>query len=387
MADSAVRSTVDIIRSAGGAGGADASVTQPGAAESQFNADNTPDHTDDYQEHDETSVSADQSTLADALSGDDDSDPNQHAPESGKQGAKANSPTDKAVAKEVITVTDADGRRRKVEIDYQDRAAIKKAHELAAGARKWQAERDQARKAVEETSGKYQELNKTWTTLEQAWAKRGAEGVLDLLLAKQGGSQAWVQKQVERAKFMERASPEEIEALTARELLEAQTREVQQLRKEQADYRKEIETKQEQAEMRVLESRVNPTFEKYRFADKLGNPDAEHAFDTMLWTGALKSLEAYEERGVPITNELVNREFKKQADILNSQISKQADRRAKQSVEKSKQAAAESAQSSVRNGYQSAGNSKRKEANEMLSQGNLKGILRNWGTYRSVFGK
>lgn len=331
----------------------------------------------------ETEVRAEDSTVEDSLPGEhgdapkDSSDAKQPVAKDAKQ---ANQPTPE---REVITVTDEKGRRRKVEIDYSNRERIRKAFEMEAGARKWQAERDQASQKEKAVTGKLGEIESNWNLLEKAFSQGGVEGVVDLLEGRKGAYQDTMKKSWERQKFLESASPEEIKALNAQEAFEHQRRENERIRKENEDFKKQITSERETAELRSLESRVHPVFNKYRFADKLGDETDEHMFDEMLWNTALKRLEPYEEKGLDLSPELVEKEFAAVAKSLRSRIGVQAEKRASRTVEQKKQEATENVQAKVMSGYKTGGSAK--EARDLIQSGNLTGLLKQWGKYGSLF--
>lgn len=329
--------------------------------------------------HEDEVVTGQESTNDDLLPGSGENDPEDQS----NTKEPASSDGKSASAKEVITVTDADGKRRRVEIDYADRKAIKKAHEMMHGARKWQAERDQARAAVAKERTEKSELQSNWQALETAFQKAGVAGVVDLLEGKQGAYKSWEQRAVQRAKFLEQASPEEIQALEARERADTSQRELARMRKENEEFRKQMTQTKEEADLRSLESRVNPVFDKYRFADKLGDTNDEHMFDEMLWNSALKRLEPYETQGLEITPEMIESEFRSVAQAIRRRVGVQAEKRAAKVVQQKKQEATENAQASVRSGYKTGGVAK--EARDLIDSRNLTGLLKNWGRLGGVF--
>ena len=278
--------------------------------------------------------------------------------------------------KEVITITDDQGKR-KLEIDYSDRAAIKKAHELAAAARKWQAERDRAQASEKTLSEKNTADRRVLDALEKAYAERGEEGVIDLIAGKPGASAEYIQRRIDRAKFLEKASPAEKAALEAKERLDAQEREIANLRKEGETREQRIAAEREAAELAATESTVHPVFEKYRFDGKLGSADDEEIFDEMLWNTALKRLKPYEDKGLPMTKELVDREFRTVATQLRKRINMQAEKKAAAVVEQKKQEATENAQASTVGAYKKGGMSA--ERDSMLNKGDLAGFFRSFG--------
>lgn len=278
--------------------------------------------------------------------------------------------------KEVITITDDQGKR-KLEIDYSDRAAIRKAHELAALARKTQAERDRERTERTALTEKYTSVNRVVEALEKAFSEKGELGVIDLIAGKPGASADFVRKQVERAKFLEKASPEDVQRLEEKERLEYVERELVKQRRENEDREKRIVEERETAELRSTEATVHPVFEKYRFDGKLGSEDDEAMFDEMLWNTALKRLKPFEDQGVAMTKELVEREFRTVASSLRKRINVQAEKRAAAVVNQKKQEATENAQASTVGAYKRGGATA--EANDMLNKGDFAGFFRSFG--------
>lgn len=295
-------------------------------------------------------------------------------------------PTAKSTApagKEYVTVTDDKGKR-KVEIDFNNKDQLKKFVQMAHGARKWQAERDQALTKSREIESQYSTLKSTWDTLEKAYQEGGVEGLVDLLEGKQGAFNEWEKSRLDRYEALKKASPAERELYAAKEQELRRQREIDRIRKENEDFKKSIQAEREAAEMKSLESTVHPAFDRYRFADKLGDADTEQMFDQMLWDTSLKRLEQYEERSVPITADLVEQEFKAVATALRKRINVQADKKAARAVEQKKQEATENVQAAVSSGYRSS--SLQKEASDMIKSGNLTGLLKQWNKYGSVFG-
>lgn len=328
----------------------------------------------------EHEVRSENSVVDDLLPGDSEDTPtDQSATAEPKADGKQT-----ASEKEVVTVTDESGRKRKIEIDYSDREATKKAHLMAAGMRKYQAERDQGIQARKDLETKLQEREKDWSALESAFQK-GPEELFDLLTGRRGAFKEHVGRNVQKAEFLKNASPEEIQAMEAREQAENTSRELDRLRKDNEKFKKEVQEERDTAELRSLESRVNPAFSKYSFTDKLGNEDREQMFNEMLWNTALKRLEPYEEKGIDITPELVDSKFKEVATALRTQISTQANKRVGKVVEQKKQEATENVQSKVMSGYKTGGG-KAQEARNLINKNDLTGLLKGWGTYGSLFG-
>lgn len=343
--------------------------TDSGSDNNSLSSTNGPE--DDYR--------AENSTMEDLLPGGEDAP----ADSSGKEPASSKAPQKTSSSKEVITITDDKGKR-KVEVDMSNKEEVRKYVQMAHGARKWQAERDQALQGRKQVESKLAEREKDWAALEAAFAQ-GPEHLFDVLSGKRGAFQEHTQKQLQRAEFLRTASPEEVENLKSRESIERQAKELDQIRKENEKFKKEISQERETAELRSIESRVNPVFDKYRFSERLGNAEDEHMFDEMLWNSALKRLEPYEEKGLDLTPELIEREFRTVAQAIRRRIGEQAEKKVGRVVEQKKREATENVQSRVMSGYKTGGSAK--EAREMIQSGNLTGLLKGWNKYGNLFKK
>lgn len=357
----------------------------PEQAEQALTSESPQDFSEATEDMD-TEVRAENSTLEDMLPGEGEDTPSD-SPEKDKSAAKAssdksNKPSQETSTKEVITVTDEQGRKRKVEIDYSNKDRIKKAFSMEAGARKWQVERDNALGKAKVVESKLGEIQTNWNKLDDAYQAGGAEGLYDLIHG-QGAFKQHVTKQVERAKFLENASPSEREKLLAQDAQEASRREVDKLRKDNEEFKKQVMSERETAETRSLESKIHPVFDKYRFADRLGDTGDEHIFDQMLWKTSMDRLEEHEQNGVEITPELVNKEFSEVAQRIRKRIGVQAEKKATKVIESKKREATENVQSKVMSGYKTGGVGK--EARDLIDSGNLTGLLKNWGKYGGLF--
>lgn len=285
-----------------------------------------------------------------------------------------------------------DKGKAQIEIDYDDREKIDDAFLKAHGFRKAFAERDQVQKKYVDLESRYKELDTkhsevsaNFGRLEEAFQSKGIEGVIDLLERREGAYKDHVRRAVEKAKYLESASPEEVKALEAQEQALLKDRELARIRKEHEDFIRKVETEREQAETRALESRVHPSFEKHRFKGRLGDATDEHMFDEMLWNTAMKRLEPYEAKGIEITSEMVDKEFGSVAAVLRKRIAVQADKATSRAISKKKQDATESAQAKVMSGYRN--DSVKDEASALINSGNLSKLLGNWGKYGSLFNK
>lgn len=301
-------------------------------------------------------------------------------PSEAAKGAQANPKV--SGEKEVITVTDESGRKRKVEIDYSNREAIKKAYAAAAGMRKFQAERDQSLLREKTKDSELSEYKTNWQTLEQAFQKGGEEGLIDLLRGRQGAYKEQIKKELDKAKFLENASPEELEQFNAREEAEKLRQEHAKLRKENEEFKKKVTEEREQSELKETQSRVYPVFDKYRFAEKLGDSNDEHMFDQMLWNTALERLKPYEEQGLDLSPELVDREFRNVAASIRKRINLQAERKVDKVVEQKKREATENVQAKVKSSYSKDGDAEKLKA--LIKSGDTGSIFKNWGTFSKL---
>lgn len=296
------------------------------------------------------------------------------------------SPDQKAqtsAVKEVITVTDETGRRRKVEIDYSDKAAVKKAFLEAAGMRKFQADRDQVISSKKALEGELGEYKNNWNILESAFRK-GKSELFDMLEGRQGAFKDYVKQQVERELFLREASPHEIKALEEKEQADLTRRELDQMRKENSEFQKKMTEERETAELRSVESKVHPVFDKYRFAEKLNSSEDEQMFDEMLWNTALKRLEPYEKEGLDLSPELIDREFRAVASSLRKRIGVQAEKKASKVVEQKKQEATENVQSKIKSGYNTDSDNQRLQ--KLIKSGDTGSIFKQWSTFSKILG-
>lgn len=319
-----------------------------------------------------------ESTEEDLLPGSEDTPPDSEKVTDAKVQSKSQTPD-----KEVITITDENGRR-KVEIDYADREAIKKAFQFQHGARKWQAERDKALESRKVVETELSQIKNDWAALDQAF-QQGPDKLFDLLSGRPGAFDEHLAKRAEKQEFLRHASPAEIRAMEAQEAAERQAAELEKIRKENAEFKKQVTQEKEQAEEKALESKLHPTFDKYRFADKLGDAQDELLFDKMLWTSAMERLEEAEGKGLDITPALIDQEFRTVAAAIRKRINVQAEKKAGKVVEQKKREATENVQAKVMSGYKTGGNAQ--EARDLLKKGDLTSLLKGWGKYGSLFNK
>ena len=242
---------------------------------------------------------------------------------------------------EEIFVTMEDGRRAKVVADYSDKAKIRKAYEMAAGMRKFQAERDKAREATKALEQQTSELKGTWEKLENAYQNGGIEGLIDLLEGKTGAHKAYLAKQFELERQKEAMSPAERAKFELQQQMEMDRREraaSERIRQKQME---EMQAKLAEADEKETRALITPSFEKYRFKGKLGDEVAEHHFDQAIWMQALTNLEQLDDS--QITPEAIDREFSRVSQAFSRAAKTQATKATKQAVETKKRTAKEQA--------------------------------------------
>jgi hypothetical protein len=248
---------------------------------------------------------------------------------------------------EEIVVTGPEGKKR-LKIDYTDKDKIKTAFKLAAGARKWQKERDDARKTLTEVKAEKEKADSDWQRLETAYKEDGIRGLVNLLEGKDVYSD-FLDQEIQKKREYDALSPQQKEALDLRKQSEKDKLEAAKVR---TDYEKklaEINKKQQEAEAAALNSKVTPAFEKYSFSGKLGDPVSEAEFDEMLWNKAIANLEKIPE-SIELTKAMIDKEFRMVSQRMQKHLNSQVQKKVTQVIDKTKQAATSKAQAQVRKG-------------------------------------
>lgn len=338
-------------------------------------------------EDDASVARAEESTVDGQIPLEDSKDTSPNSPESQESTEASKKPeankSKETLDKEVIAVTDETGQKRKIEIDFSNREAIKKAFAAASGMRKFQAERDQAIQKEKAQSAELQEVRSNWQTLDNAYQNGGIEGLVDLLEGRKGAYNDHLHKAIQKRDFLKNASPDEVQAYQEKEEADKLRKEYEKLRKDNEDFKKKVTEERTQTELKETESRFNPIFDKYRFADKLGDPADEHVFDQMLWNTTIERLKPYESQGVPLTQELIDREFRAVSGILRKRISVQADKKVSRVIEQKKQEATENVQNKVRASYNNS-NSDQDKLRSHMNSGDTGAIFKNWGAFKNI---
>ena len=281
-------------------------------------------------------------------------------------------------ATEEIYVTLEDGRRAKITADYSDRNKIKKAYEMAAGMRKFAAERDKERTRVKELDSKMQELKGTWDKLENAYQTGGIEGLIDLLEGRAGASKDYIAKRLEQERLREAMSPAERAQLDMQERLEMDRRQREAQERIQRLELDKMQQRLAEADEKETRALITPAFEKYRFTGKLGDPVAEHHFDQAVWMQALSNLEQLDDD--QITPQVIDREFAKVSSAFARAAKTQAAKATKQAVDTKKQEAKTQAAVSAMKGMNTDG--REASLTKRLWAGDSVGVLKDLLTGR-----
>lgn len=264
---------------------------------------------------------------------------------------------------EYVVVTDHTGKRKKLKVDYSDRDKIKKAFQMQAGARKWQAERDDLKKRWESAEPKVQ----SWDKLEEIYKEEGAAGLVNFL---EDDPEAFT-RLVDEDLARRNASPEELEQYRQKDEERARKKREEEFERKQ----RELAEKEEAIETQLLESQIHPSFDRYRFAGKLGDADQENMLDEMVWNNALKRLEDYPE-DVTLSQSMIDKEFRKVANSVRKLVNTQAKNQTKKIVKDKKSKAQERTQMAAMKGM--GGQAKAAaELKDSIRSGNTAGILSN----------
>jgi hypothetical protein len=277
-----------------------------------------------------------------------------------------------SAATEELTVTLENGRKAKIIADYEDRTKIRKAYEMAAGMRKFQAERDQEKQRAKTLNEELSTLKSTWDSLEDAYQNGGVEGVIDLLEGREGASKEYIAKRLEQERLKESMSPDERARLELEERLELDRKAKSQQERIRQKEMEELRAKLEEADEKETRALIMPAFERYRFKGKLGDEVAEHHFDQAVWMQALSNLEQLDDS--QITADVIDREFERVSSAFARAAKQQANRATKQAVETKKRQAKTQAAVSAMKGVNTE--SKEKDLMSRLWKGDSTNVLK-----------
>ncbi len=288
---------------------------------------------------------------------------------------------------EEFFVKGPNGRKQKVKIDYSDRKAIKKAHQLAAGMRKFQVERDAKNKLIkpledafnqqitEEVITEIVSLKKDFDRLESVFSEKGAKGLVTLL---GGGDEAWqkaVEEELEHREYVNNLTAEEKYQLEMKKVREEADTKLAAEKKQREQFQQQVESEREHAELRALESKLHPAFERYRFAGKLGDTETENLYDEAIWEKVKKRLAEYDDN-IELNQAVIDKHFREVSNKFRKHIKTQAEKKFKKTVENKKAETAQRAQVAAKKGL--SGSTQQRKILESLKQGNLGDALGLW---------
>lgn len=275
---------------------------------------------------------------------------------------------------EYLTVKDHNGRRVKVKVDYSDKDSIKRAYSMAAGMRKFQAERDNLRKEYEEFKTANEKPIQYWNKIQEVYDNNGIPGLVNFLEGKDNAFDELVDQTVKEREWRANASPEEIRLHQERLEQSKKNQELEALKRELEEIKNSQMSAKEEAELSSLKAEINPVFDKYRFAGKLNNPAHEHMLDEMLWNNALKQLESLPD-DMEVSSATINKIFRDYSNNLRTLVNKQVDKKVQKAVAQKKRTATENAQVKA---SKSLANAKQGEtAQDMLKQGRITDLFKS----------
>lgn len=275
---------------------------------------------------------------------------------------------------EEITFTDHKGRRT-VKVDFSDRDKVKKLASLAYGSRKFQVERDQARQEIAKEREEKQKLAADMTKFESIYEKQGLRGLAIMLEGQEGLDKLLGDIQAEKERWSEMTPAERNAEIRVREL-ESQTSKEQALREDYEKRLKELDERNKAADEKTFESKLHPSFDRYRYHGKLGDSVAEHKLDKALWADVMENLQPYVDKDVEITQAMIDKEFRKARSEWDKTVNKQVDKKTKVAVQKAKNNAQSKAQATVSKGMQTSSASE--QFKKDINSGNIRDALHSF---------
>lgn len=270
---------------------------------------------------------------------------------------------------EELFVTDEKGRRS-VKVDFSDRDSIKQLIAKSYGMRKFQKERDEAKRVADESRQKLTELQKFQEELQTAVDRDGIKGLVNLVLGQEDAYESHLQQQLERAKARDKASPEQLKQIEALERAEEMERKSEYMAK-QLEQRQQREAQlQQEQETQSLQQMLNRPYAKHSFTGKLGDAELEDTYNEALWNLATSKLKQLPE-DTELTDSLVEKTFKQVASTFNKAVTKQVKERTAKTTQRKKDSASVRVQQRAR-----AGLPKSESASERFKK-NIRS--QNWG--------
>lgn len=272
---------------------------------------------------------------------------------------------------EKVTVTDSKGRKKQIDVDFNDREKLKKYVHMAAGMRKFQAERDALKKQIQ-SFGNVDEATekvKLFNELDTIYQNDGSEGLINRLAGSSDAYDKLKQDIIEEYQKRQSASPSELARMDYEKEKIRQQRELEMIRQENEQFKTSIQEKETQAQLKSLQSTVNTSFDKYRFSGKLEDADQEFKLDKAIWSTAQAELSELEDQGVELTNAVVERVFRETAVPFRKFINKQSRAKLKKAINKKKQESASSVQTRIKSSMSSGSTADRSQLVDAFKRG------------------
>jgi hypothetical protein len=209
---------------------------------------------------------------------------------------------------------------------------------MAWQAKRFQANHDKQQAKLSKLEPEYTALKQKWDSLEEAWQGGSVEGVVNRLMNDSNGFEKYVQAYIQKQEARRNATPEQLEAMELREQMEAVKRELAQSKKSAEDTLKTAEQRRQEAAQEKVQAQLSPAAEKYSFAGRLGDAEAEDFYDGAVWRAAIDTLETLDD-GVELTQEIIDKAFRQAALRASRGLKVATDKQLKHADNKRKQVA------------------------------------------------
>jgi hypothetical protein len=243
----------------------------------------------------------------------------------------------KAGVKPDIDTIVVDGK--KIEIDWNDRASLRKSLERVEGAKRAWSERDAARKQLAEIQRKFDSHDNDLKSINTAFQKGGIAGVINLLTQDDAGYQKWEDKIYNERKAYDNADE------PTRKSLDAQ-RELDKLKAELKFERETIAKEKADAEAAAAKlaetenrSMIDSSFTKHQFSGKLGDEKVEKFYNDALYDSVRRELSSMPE-DTEVDSAMLDKLFQEHAQRFLSVIDRKANEAVTKTVAKKKDDAA-----------------------------------------------
>lgn len=250
---------------------------------------------------------------------------------------------------ETVTVTDDKGRRQ-IEVDLTNKDQILDYVKKAHGMRKFQAERDNLAKQLEsfgDTEVAKEKLD-LFEKLDSAYQNDGVEGMVKQLTGNEADFKSFKEQIIEEYKVRQSASPNELARMDAIKEKEQVQRELSRIKQRQQEVDQKMMSDKEQAELNVLQTKVDNAFNKYRFDGKLNDPSQESILDETLFSAVTARFEKLRNDNVDLTDEVIENTIRDVAMPIRKYMNSNAKVQLKKSIQKQKESATANVQASVK---------------------------------------